>query len=62
MKHIFLYVCKVISRDQLMRMDLINILNHWWTPYHGYVVGSWGLLGCNRSVAACPLGDFEMLI
>jgi hypothetical protein len=45
MKHIFLYVCKVTSRDQLMRMDTINILNHWWTPYDGCVAGTCGLLG-----------------
>jgi hypothetical protein len=45
MKHNFVYVCKVTSRDQMMRMDAINILNHWWTSYDGCVAGLWGLYG-----------------
>jgi hypothetical protein len=39
MKHIFLYVCKVTSRNNLMRMVAINTLNHWWTPYDGVLLG-----------------------
>jgi hypothetical protein len=45
MKYSFPYACKVTSRDQVMRMDAINILNHWWNSYDSCVLGTFGLMG-----------------